>query len=406
MGGRRAGELGSVAALLAVAMAGGALAALITAGFIWLYESGLDLVWDTLPDRAGVDPYSSWWPFAILIGGGLVVGLGQMLLGNQPESIERVVAKWKNHGQVEPRTIPATMLNSLFALVAGGPVGFEAALAGLLGGSATWISDRVHGARRLVRQAFGAENDDALPRAVRQLPYWLAAVAGLVTYRWLPFGQLDTSFRFGTFDGDLGVGVVLVAFGFGALAALPIAWGAHIANRAEEAARFRRAPIPFAMVAGLLFALLALPTHLVLFSGQTGYQSLPELGYGTLAYLVVAKWVALVIALGAGWRGGPVFPLFFSVSAAAVLLADGLGLETDIVMVAGTAAVSAVFLKGRIAAAFLLTMYVAPPSYAVVILIGAAGAAAALALAGPARLLPPEPTATGGEPAGDATSGR
>jgi H+/Cl- antiporter ClcA len=378
---------------------GGALAALITASFIWLYESGLDLVWNTLPTRVGVDSYSSWWPFAILIGGGLLVGLGQRLLGNQPESIEKVVDKWKDHERVEPRTIPATMVNSLLALIAGGPVGFEAGLAGLLGGSATWIGDRIHSVRGVVRRAFGADDDESLPAALRQLPYWLAAVAGLITYRWLPFGQLDTGFRFDTFDGDLDVKTVLVSFGFAAIVTVPIVWAAHVANRVEEAARFRRAPIPFAMVAGLMFALLAVPTHLVLFSGQTAYQSLPELGYGTLAYLVVAKWVALVIALGAGWRGGPVFPLFFSVSAAAVLFADGLGLETDIVMVAGTAAVSAVFLKGRIAAAFLLTLYVAPASYAVVILIGATGAAAAMALAGPARLLPAEQT-TGTAPPG------
>ena len=383
---------GSAAALVGVAIVGGALAALITASFIWLYETGLDLVWNALPTRVGVDPYSSWWPFAILIGGGVLVGLGQRLLGNYPESIEKVVDKWKNHERVEPRTIPATMVNALLALIAGGPVGFEAGLAGLLGGSATWIGDRIHAVRRLVRQAFGADDDESLPAALRQLPYWLAAVAGLITYRWLPFGQLDTGFRFGTFSGDLNVTTVLVSFGFAAVVSVPIAWAAHLANRAEDAARFRRAPIPFAMVAGLMFALLAMPTQLVLFSGQTGYQSLPELGYGTLAYLVVAKWVALVIALGAGWRGGPVFPLFFSVSAAAVLVANGLGLEADIVMVAGTAAVSAVFLKGRIATAFLLTMYVAPPSYAVVILIGAIGAAVALALAGPARLLPAEQT--------------
>lgn len=384
---------GSAAALVGVAIVGGALAALITASFIWLYESGLELVWSALPERVGVDPYSSWWPFAILVGGGLLVGLGQRLLGNYPESIEKVVDKWKNHERVEPRTIPATMVNSLLALIAGGPVGFEAGLAGLLGGSATWIGDRIHAVRRLVRRAFGADDDESLPAALRQLPYWLAAVAGLITYRWLPFGQLDTGFRFGTFSGDLNITTVLISFGFAAIVSVPIAWAAHLANRAENAARFRRAPIPFAMVAGLMFALLAMPTQLVLFSGQTGYQSLPELGYGTLAYLVVAKWVALVIALGAGWRGGPVFPLFFSVSAAAVLVANGLGLEADIVMVAGTAAVSAVFLKGRIAAAFLLTMYVAPPSYAVVILIGAIGAAVALALAGPARLLPAEQAA-------------
>jgi H+/Cl- antiporter ClcA len=186
---------GSAAALVGVAIVGGALAALITASFIWLYETGLDLVWDVLPARVGVDPYSSWWPFAILIGGGLLVGLGQRLLGNYPESIEKVVDKWKSHERVEPRTIPATMVNSLLALIAGGPVGFEAALAGLLGGSATWIGDRIQAVRRFVRRAFSADDDESLPAALRQLPYWLAAVAGLITYRWLPFGQLDTNFR-------------------------------------------------------------------------------------------------------------------------------------------------------------------------------------------------------------------
>jgi len=130
-----------------------------------------------------VDPYSSWWPFAILIGGGVLVGLGQRLLGNYPESIETVVDKWKNHERVEPRTIPAGMVNSLLVLVAGGPVGFEAGLAGLLGGSATWIGDRIQAVRRVVRRAFGVDDDQSLPVALRQLPYWLAAVAGLITYR-------------------------------------------------------------------------------------------------------------------------------------------------------------------------------------------------------------------------------
>ena len=102
---RRVDELGSVAALLGVAVAGGVVAGLVTCCFIWLYESGLDLVWTTLPEQVGVDPYSSWWPFAILIGGGLLVGLGQITFGNLPEPIEKVIAKWRAHGHVEPERL-------------------------------------------------------------------------------------------------------------------------------------------------------------------------------------------------------------------------------------------------------------------------------------------------------------
>ena len=133
---------------------------------------------------------------------------------------------------------------------------------------------------------------------------------------------------------------------------------------------------------------MAIPSEYVLFSGQPGYQHLVGLSNGTLAYLTVAKWVVLCVALVAGWRGGPIFPTLFSIGAFAVLVHDPLGVPPEILMVAGAAAVSVVFLQGRIPAAFVLAMYVAPLSYAGVILVGAVGSATALALAGSLHLLP------------------
>ncbi len=154
---------------------------------------------------------------------------------------------------------------------------------------------------------------------------------------------------------------------------------------------FRRSPILVAMAAGLVFSTMALGSHFVLFSGQQGIQELVHLGTAELLYLTVAKWLALIIAFAAGWRGGPIFPLYFAVSALAVVSNEVIGINPDLVMIAGIVAVSVVFLKGNVPAAFVLSLYVVPLSFSGVILVGAIGAAAALAIAGSLGGLPAPP---------------
>ena len=391
----------SVLALLLATVLGGAAAGVIAEAFLWLVGRGEHLLWIDLPKHVGVEPYESWWLFAVPIAGGVLVGLGQMIFGNYPQAIQEVVATWRAHGHVEPKTMPGTTYNALVALITGGPVGFEAALTGLIGGAATLVSRRIHGAGHLVRQAFGAEEVDSLPHAIRTLPYWLAALSGLITVHAVPFGQLDTGFRFSTFDGSMDVPDALIAFAFAAVVTVPIAWAVMVINRAERATVFKRSPILAGVAGAVVFATMAIPSEYVLFSGQPGYQHLVGLSNGTLAYLTVAKWIVLCVALTAGWRGGPIFPTLFSIGAFAVLVHDPLGVPPEILMVAGAAAVSVVFLQGKIPAAFVLALYVAPLSYAGVILVGAVGSATALAVAGSLHLLP---TAAPAPPAPDETA--
>jgi H+/Cl- antiporter ClcA len=151
---------------------------------------------------------------------------------------------------------------------------------------------------------------------------------------------------------------------------------------------FRRGPVRFAVAAAVLFAALALVQEDVLFSGQQAIQHLDGLPNGDLLYLTVAKWVALLIAYLGGWRGGPIFPLFFSVSSFAVLLDGPLGVPADVVMIAGIAAVSTVFARGSIPIAFVLSLYVVPVSYALTVLIGATAGAIALRMARARDVLP------------------
>ncbi len=353
----------------------GAVAGLAAGVFIWLVEEGIALVWHDLPDALDVDPFDSWFLLAVPAAGGLLVGIGQRVLGNYPESIGHVVTKWRTGERVDPEAAPKSFVNSLVALVAGGPVGFEAALTGILGGSATWISDNLGAARVPVRKAWGAEQIDELPPAVRQVPVLLAAVSGLFAYRWLPFGGLDLGFRLRPGDGNIEIGDGLITFAFAALLVVPIVVAFRMVVVAEEARFFQRAPVLVGVAGGLVVALLAWPTELVLFSGQEGLNGLDELSRLDLGYLVVAKWLALTLVLFAGWRGGPIFPLWLSASAAGALVADLTGAPTQMLAAAGMTAVGVVFLKGKVLPAIVLTLYAVPFAFAGAMLIGALGAA-------------------------------
>lgn len=393
--------------MLLAALLGGAFAGFLASVFIWLVEGGTDLLWTDLPDRVGVEPYGTWWTFAVPIAGGALVGLGQRFLGNYPRPIDEAIATWRAGGHLDPRTVPRTVVNSLVALVFGGPVGFEAALTGLLGGTATLISTQLHRAGRFARQAWGAERIEAVPHAVQVLPFYLAGLAGLFTYKALPFGTIDVAFRFAPNREVMGADDAAVVAVFAALVTVPVAWAATAIHRAEAATAFRRSPVLIGMAGGLLFATLALGDDFVLFSGQQAIQNLQGLAVASLLYLTVAKVAALVIAYLAGWRGGPVFPSYLAVAALATAVSAGVGTPPDLVMIGGIAAVSAVFLKGRIPAAFVLSLYVVPLSYAGVILVGAAAAAGALALGDslgivPAPEVPPDPE--GAPPAGAAAA--
>ena len=89
------------------------------------------------------------------------------------------------------------------------------------------------------------------------------------------------------------------------------------------------------------------PVDLVLFSGQTALPTIiAEGSAGVLALLVVAKGLAYALSLGAGFRGGPVFPAIAIGVAAALVGADLLpGFETTPAVAAGIAAGTAAVLR-------------------------------------------------------------
>jgi H+/Cl- antiporter ClcA len=106
------GRPASLVALLVTALVTGAFVGFVAAAFIWLIEEGTTLVWRELPEAIGVDPFESWWIIAVPIVGGLLVGAGQIVLGNYPRPLEEAIASWKEGGHIEPQVAPKTAVNS------------------------------------------------------------------------------------------------------------------------------------------------------------------------------------------------------------------------------------------------------------------------------------------------------
>ena len=128
----------------------------------------------------------------------------------------------------------------------------------------------------------------------------------------------------------------------------------------------KRRPVAVLVVAGLLVGVLAVsfravadrPVDYVLFSGQ---QELPlvvaETSAGVLLLLVLAKGAAYALSLGAGFRGGPVFPAIALGAALAAASAELLpGLASTPAIAAGMAAATAAVIRVPFTAVLLVTL--------------------------------------------------
>ncbi|MBJ7457074.1 MAG: chloride channel protein, partial [Thermoleophilia bacterium] len=112
---------------------------------------------------------------------------------------------------------------------------------------------------------------------------------------------------------------------------------------------------------GVVFrAITDRPVDLVLFSGQTSLPAIAAEGSaGVLALVVVAKAVCLAISMGAGFRGGAIFPSVAIGAAAGAMCAVILpGLATTPAVVAGIAAGAAAGVRMPVFGAVLAALLV------------------------------------------------
>jgi H+/Cl- antiporter ClcA len=135
----------------------------------------------------------------------------------------------------------------------------------------------------------------------------------------------------------------------------------------------RGGPEALLIIAGLLVGALAVvfratadrPVDLVLFSGQTELPAvIAEGSAGVLVLLVVAKGLAYALSLGAGFRGGPVFPAIAIGVAAAMVAANVLpGLDTTPAVAIGIAAGTTAVLRVPFTAVLLVSLLMGPSAF-------------------------------------------
>jgi len=379
------------------------------------------LVWDVVPDRLGWSEPAGW--YVVLVPGiaGLLVAAAVRLPGHGGHSPLEGISM----ANVRARDLGSILLAALATLGLGLVLGPEAPLIALgigLGALAVRLArvDATEGQLLVLAGAFAAiaalfggpivaaflllemvAKSGLVPaRSIGQalLPGFVAAGAGSLVWT----GVADWP---GIHTDPLGLPALpaydtvrIVDLAWCALLAVAVAAVVSAARQTafRIEARARARPDLWLVATGVAVGVLAVvfrlvadrPVELVLFSGQTELPTVvAESSAGVLLLLVVAKGLAYALSLGAGFRGGPVFPAIALGTALTVAAADLLpGLESTPAVATGIAAATAAALGAPFTAAVLGTLLVgsqAPNVAPFTVLAAAIGFLAMVALPDP-----------------------
>jgi H+/Cl- antiporter ClcA len=377
----------------------GAAVAAIAAGYVWVYHEGIHLVWHTLPDELGVEPFAWWLILLTTTVGGVLVGLVlRFVPGNGGPS---PVAGHSLGGSADYRVAPAAALTTIVSLVAGASLGPEAALVTIAAAVGALVAARLEladGPTRLlgatgIAGVLGSLFGNPLAAAMLMLetltvggpmlyailiPGLVAATIGGEIFQWLlgdPLVHYDLP----------GLGQVrLRDFLYAALVGIGGAIAGRVFIATTRAVHTRldapaaRRPIVVATAGGLAFGVLGLwGEHLTLFSGESSLQSLVDqrdsLGLTVLLYVLVAKIAATAISMTTGFRGGQIFPVMFVGAAFGVTVAHATGDVPDGLAIAcGMVASTVAVMRVPIAAILIVTFFIGVELVPVVVIAAAA----------------------------------
>ena len=331
--------------VLALAVLLGVVGAVAASLFLEGVDAATRLVWTTLPGELGFDAPPDWWVFAALLVAAVFVFVawrGPGHTGSGPLT--------GLHFDFNQRTAPAFLLAAIGTLIFGAVLGPEAPLIALGTGLGALIFSRQGGPAQqfamllaggaAIGSIFGSPfitaflflefaAFGALP-ALALVPLFVALASGYIVQiginRFAGFGTHSLAVPgIPPYDQLLGVDIIggIVVAVIGGLIAIAVRQGAA---RVAELARSHRTAVLFggaivtALVGVVARAITGQPVETVLFSGQSGMPLIvKETAAGTVAILLVAKAIGYAMGLGAGFRGGPIFPAAALGTAAGVL---------------------------------------------------------------------------------------
>ena len=397
------------------------------------------LVWDVLPEALDWSEPPGWYVVLVPALAGVIVALAIRLPGHGGHT----ALEGLSIAPVAPSHLPGILLAALATLALGLVLGPEAPLVALGLGLGVLAARflRLEGTEAQLLVVAGAFAAIAAlfggPLVASLLVFELAALGGAIPAQMLGRALLPGFVAAGT--GALvftGIGdwqglhqqslalpplpayetVRLVDVAWCLLLAFAVAVVVVASLRLAHsiAARSVLRPDVALVVAGALVGALAVayraladrPVDLVLFSGQA---QLPEIvsesSAGVLLLLLAAKGLAYALSLGAGFRGGLVFPAITLGIVLGVAAADVLpGLETTPAVAAGIAAGTAAVLRVPFSGVLLASLLVGASAFDVApiaVLAAAVGWIVAVALPTPGAREPEgEPEAEPESPAG------
>lgn len=363
----------------------GIVAAVFAAFFLKLVELSTEFVYHELPHALGLDGAPWWWAGILLLIASAVVVLARKLPGSTGAS-----PLTGFHFDVPVKFVPATLLAAFASLVAGVALGPEAplivlgvAVGGILsanrpaqiqkammfvGGaaaiSAVFGNPFITGFMILEFIALGAVPVALLLPVLTALSSGYLVSIGIWSFPGLAGHPLTVS---GLPDypninpGDILVGLV-VALVAGLVALASRAGGEIVDRLAHKRSTLVLFGAAFVTTAVLGVAeSLGIAQNQILFSGNSGMPGLiAQTSFGIVIFIVLAKAVAYAVALGGGFRGGPIFPVTYlgvGVGVLAALLIPGVNVSA--LAAAGIAGSAAAFLKLPATSALLGALLIA-----------------------------------------------
>ncbi|MDB9528165.1 chloride channel protein [Oscillatoria sp. CS-180] len=370
-----------------VGVAGGIVATL----YYFVLENLLEFVWETGRETA-LGWFPAWlphWHYTWMVAtiGGLGVGLCLYFLG-LPGEMAIVIDRVHDAGRLDPKQTPGMIATSLVSITAGGSLGPEAPLVQINGSLGSWLAEKLNLSIKSMRTmtfcgmgaALAAFFGDPIGGPLfaleiphrRGLEYYEAVipamVAGICSFGIFRMGTglaVGGIYNFGRF-GDLPSLTWLnllegIALGVaGALAGILFIGIFRVMKWMIQKIEHRH--ILLALLGGLGIGWIAVlyPQTLFFSEQQIETRLLAESASFTVIMLLgicLAKMLAICLTIHGGFRGGFIFPLFFTGASLGLAIAFGIpAIHPTIAVLCCMAAINVAITKTPISTTIILTV--------------------------------------------------
>jgi H+/Cl- antiporter ClcA len=372
----------------------GALASLVTTGYITLVNLGIKFFGQPTLTISNIN----FWPIVLLGGAGVLIGLAIKFFGEHGE-LGVVQSQYVKTGGINYRYLPSILLQGFIALWGGAAIGPEGTLSFLAGGLGTFVSERLKLQKddiqvltySAIAGAFGGFFGSPIVGAVGAVEYMF--IKELNLYRHLIPGLIAAAVGYGVYSAILHTSFLGVYDfpNFAALRVVDLVWallvgaiaGAigilhklvfGITNQVFD--RFNKRPVIRAIIGGLVIGLIGSFLPLTLYSGQNQLLQIvhnpASFGIGILLLMMLVKMFLTGTSFATGFNGGPIFPLLFIGGVLGQVLSQTLTfIPQGVGVLAGMAGAACAFLPIPLTLALLLGFFGGQTDLVPVIVIGA-----------------------------------